>query len=122
MIAVVLEGGLVSAIISDDLNLHGQNVLVIDYDTDDNDPAECEAVKQSSGDVSDAYCHFEEICSPDIDLHDVAKQVNEGETALRECETCGSSYHADTDWNGYCGKGCYDTRDDGPGEPEDHPS
>lgn len=117
MIAVVLEGGLVSAIISDDINLHGQKVLVIDYDTDGCDPTACEAIKQPGHEaahplVADAYCHFDAIEAAQIDLHDIAKQVNEGESALSECPNCGQQYHLDDDWNGYCGKGCYDTRND----------
>lgn len=69
MIAVVLEGGLVQSIVSDEPALIGRSVLMIDYDTDGTDEEDLVAVPQGEGRHSwAAYTHFAVIEAPRIDL------------------------------------------------------
>lgn len=68
-IAVVLEGGLIQAIIADDpTNL---SVICIDYDTEGCDEDELTQVKQSDGSFSLATCTHECVSEATIDLDSV---------------------------------------------------
>jgi hypothetical protein len=52
-LGVVLEGGLMSSVISDDKRLRGTEVVVIDYDVEGADESELIPVPQSTGDDSE---------------------------------------------------------------------
>lgn len=54
-LAVVLEGGNVSSVISGDAGLEGELVKVIDYDTDGADPKDLSRIHQTGGGTAEAY-------------------------------------------------------------------
>jgi hypothetical protein len=61
MIIITIEGGLVQGVSSDDPTLVGQEVIVIDYDTEGADPDEVVAVPQDQGKTEDATIGRHEI-------------------------------------------------------------
>ena len=68
MIAVVLEGGLVSAVVTDNAELLGTGVVIIDYDTEGADEDEITAVVQPDGKTSDACVWFDDITQAGIEI------------------------------------------------------
>lgn len=78
-LAIILEGGLVQAVISDHAEVATEMILglsIIDYDTDGSDAEEREAgmvrVPQSDGGYSDAFIRGEEITQAAIPLATMA--------------------------------------------------
>ena len=67
-IAVVLEGGLVQAVVTDDPALRGIDVFVIDYDTEGCDETELCQVRQSDGGTAAARVYAEGVGTAAIDL------------------------------------------------------
>jgi hypothetical protein len=61
MIVIVLEGGLVQGISTDDPKLVGSRVIVIDYDAEGADPEEVSRVPQGDGRVEDAVIGRHEV-------------------------------------------------------------
>ena len=73
-LAVVMQGGLIQAIVSH--QPENIEVLSIDYDTDGYDESDLTLVKQSDGNYSQAYCVNECIQEPVIDLNQVTESMN----------------------------------------------
>jgi len=73
-LAVVMEGGLVQAVVSN--KPENLSVVTIDYETDGCDEIEVTQVKQSDGSYSDAICINECITEPVIDLDEVFGESN----------------------------------------------
>jgi uncharacterized protein YdeI (BOF family) len=67
-VAVVIEGGLVQSIISNQLNVFPDQVIVIDYDDEGWEPDDISPVIQSDGSVSGAHVYSLNTESPSIDL------------------------------------------------------
>ncbi len=70
-IAVALEGGLVSAVVSDDPSLIGIIVWVINYDTEGADENEIIQVKQHDGSWVEAVVHGDVIEQATVDLNSI---------------------------------------------------
>ena len=77
-IAIVLEGGLIQGIYTDDDSLRDVDVMVIDYDTDGAEPVSLVMIPQT-GDYEDqeAYAHFENIDEAGDDLSEVERRITE---------------------------------------------
>jgi len=56
-LCVVLEGGFVQAVISNDPRLIGKKVVVVDYDTDGAEAGDLTEVAQSDGTIIEAFVH-----------------------------------------------------------------
>lgn len=68
-LGIVLEGGLVQAIVTDAPKLTGNwKVMVIDYDTDGADPELFTPVPQGDGSLASAWVHADYITEAEIDL------------------------------------------------------
>jgi hypothetical protein len=68
-IAIVLEGGIVQAVVSDAPDtFRGVRTLVVDYDTEGMTRAEVTPVRQGDGSVSTAWVYSQEIGDAEIDL------------------------------------------------------
>ncbi len=78
-LAIVLEGGLVQSVISDDPDSFDR-VIVIDYDTDGCDYADLTNVPQSDRTETDAYVSDWTGCvaKPDIDLAETLRRLDNG--------------------------------------------
>jgi hypothetical protein len=61
MIVVTVEGGIVQGVCSDDPDLVGHEVVVIDYDAEGADPAEVEHVPQGKGETEEATISRHEV-------------------------------------------------------------
>jgi hypothetical protein len=61
MIVITLEGGLVQSVSSDDPDLVGKAVTIIDYDAEGADPDEVERVPQGRGRTADATISRHEV-------------------------------------------------------------
>ena len=61
MICIVLEGGLVQSVSSDDPAEQGKQVVVIDYDAEGADPEEIQQVPQGDGETADSVISKHEI-------------------------------------------------------------
>jgi len=71
-IAVVLQGGLVQAVVSNDETLLNRKVIIIDYDPAEvGDPDELTPVDQMNGELIDAYITIEEINRPNINIDEI---------------------------------------------------
>lgn len=76
-IAIVVEGGMVSAVVTDRPGLFADvQCLVIDYDTDGADETALTNVPQSDGTISQAYAGGQLIERAEIDLAAVIKQLD----------------------------------------------
>lgn len=76
-LAVVLQGGLVQAIVSNHPELmKGWNVLVIDYDTEGAEEGEIFQVPQEDGTISKALARFEAVEEAGIHLEQVVENLN----------------------------------------------
>ncbi len=73
MIAIVCEGGLVQAVVTDDPAQVGMKVLVIDYDTEGADEITC--VRQEDGEDADACVHWDSVGLASIDLRRVQEDL-----------------------------------------------
>lgn len=87
-IAVVLEGGLVARVVSDDPALIGADIVVLDYDTDGCSPDRLTPVKQSDGTLVEGFVHAQPIHAASIDLRHL---YNEVEAPSRAADNPGSS-------------------------------
>ena len=67
-IAVVMEGGLISAVVSDDPRLQGLRVLVIDHDTDGADSDDPFLVVMDPDTEHEAYVMQQTVGEAEIDL------------------------------------------------------
>lgn len=76
-VAIVLEGGIVQAIVSDQPEQVDVDFTVIDYDTDGVDEAELVAVPQSDGYLSQALAYDPGFGCADIDLDATAAGLDE---------------------------------------------
>ena len=81
-VAVVLEGGLVQAVVTDQPAMQGISVLVIDYDDEGADDDELTTVPQDGGGVSDAVVSYDIVQPAGIDLQAVRDQVMAKEETL----------------------------------------
>lgn len=54
-VGITLDGGLVQDVFSDDVRMMGRQYVVIDYDTEDADPASLEHVRQEDGKYASAF-------------------------------------------------------------------
>lgn len=86
VIAVVVEGGLVQDIISDQPKAVGR-VFVIDYDTDGAANAELTDVPQSDGSKTPAHVGERVISKPEIDLRTTIRRAEAGEPSTQWPET-----------------------------------
>lgn len=80
MLAVVVEGGLVIGIVTDDERLKGTKVMVIDYDVEGCEESEITKVPQGadlpvSDDSSDAWARLTTITQAEINLAVVAASI-----------------------------------------------
>lgn len=68
-ILVAIEGGLVTAVCTDDKSLRDLSVAVIDYDTEGADPEDVHTIPQSRGEPAECLGHIESIqqCNLDMD-------------------------------------------------------
>lgn len=85
-VAIVLEGGMVASIVSDDpaaLSNAVHSIVVIDYDTDGTEPAELTPIPQSDGSYANAIVHEPGIEQAKIELADLhcKSLADEGEGA-----------------------------------------
>jgi hypothetical protein len=77
ILAVLLEGGLVQAVVSDQPQAFPQlEVMVIDYDSMDSGKDELEMVPQADGSIKDAYCRLDTLEPATVDLKCVLEQLN----------------------------------------------
>jgi ParB-like chromosome segregation protein Spo0J len=86
-IAIVLEGGMIQSVITDDPSLRDVDVMVIDYDTDGADEQSIIHVPQPDGHynpMEEAYAYFETIDASALDLEDVQHRIEEKERRLNE--------------------------------------
>lgn len=67
-IVVALEGGLVTAIVTDCPELKGIDVFVVDYDTEGCDPDELVSIVQGDGSSVDARAYADGIETARIDV------------------------------------------------------
>lgn len=85
VLAVILEGGMVSDIVCDRPDaLPGLDVVVIDYDTDGVDEDALSYVRQNDGTWSDAIVHHESVSRATIGLTDIKDALEEPD----ECANC----------------------------------
>jgi hypothetical protein len=56
-IAVIVEGGIVQSVVTNDEALIGQKILIIDYDIDGCDLDKITAIDQGDGTTVDAYVY-----------------------------------------------------------------
>lgn len=76
-LAVVLQGGLVQAIVSNHPELmKGWNILVIDYDTEGAEEGEIFEVPQEDGAMAKALARFEAVEEAGIHLEQVVENLN----------------------------------------------
>lgn len=61
MIVVTLEGGLVQSVSSDEPDMVGKAVTIIDYDAEGADPGDVERVPQGRGKTADAIISMQEV-------------------------------------------------------------
>lgn len=71
-LAIVLEGGLVQAVVSDRPDAIRMNVRVIDYDTDGADDDRLSEVPQGDGSVCYAFVEHHDLTEAGIDLDRIA--------------------------------------------------
>lgn len=90
-IAIVLDGGLVQAVITDDPRLVDDrlavfpDVLVIDYDVEGSEPSEVSPITQGDGTIDKAFVRLTEITKSEIDLESAWQNaVAELESALQD--------------------------------------
>jgi hypothetical protein len=77
VLAVVLRGGLVQAIVSNHPELmKGWNVLVIDYDAEGAEDSEVTLVPQDDGAMAKAIARFEPVEAAGVDLEQVVVNLN----------------------------------------------
>lgn len=74
-LAVALEGGLVSAVVSDDPSLCGLDVWIIDYDTEGADESEIVGVPQEGGEDGEAIVRCDVVSLATIDLDETERRV-----------------------------------------------
>lgn len=83
MLGIVLSGGLVQAVVTDDPKLQAEDVLVIDYDTDGVDEADLVGVRQLAGSVAGklvpAYVYIQRTWEAGIDLEGTMRRYDEKE-------------------------------------------
>lgn len=70
-IIIVLEGGLVSAVVSHDPAIVGLEVAIIDYDTDGADETEITELAQADGDTAEAIVRGDVIEAATIPAFEV---------------------------------------------------
>lgn len=78
MLCIVLEGGMVQSVVTNDLNaLSDLQIMVIDYDTDGADDRDLIQVRQQDGKMAEAYGHHDTLEQSGIDLGEVAAAIDE---------------------------------------------
>lgn len=81
-VAVVLEGGLVQAVVTDQPAMQGIGVLIIDYDDEGADLDELTIVPQEDGGESDAVVSYDIVQAATIDLEAVRDNIRKKEEKL----------------------------------------
>lgn len=81
-IAVILEGGRVQCVVSDDPADFGKEITVIDYDTEDASADELSVVPQDDGSYADAIVHKERVSEALIDLKGIRELTEKEKEAL----------------------------------------
>ncbi|MES1934757.1 MULTISPECIES: hypothetical protein [Salinisphaera] len=76
MLAIVMEGGLVQAVVSDRSEAIRVNVWIIDYDTDGADDDELSEVPQGDGSFCDAVVDHRYLTEAAIDLHHIVDKTD----------------------------------------------
>lgn len=107
-LAIVLDGGLVQAVVTDNpAVLKGVNTMIIDYDTDclDQDDECLGLVLQQDESLANAYMRGISIDPATVDLGQVANFVSD--------EACGSTQQRKAICGGYPCEGCPDVNLDG---------
>ena len=85
ILAVVLEGGVVQCITSDQPEAFaGVKVLTIDYDTEGGDNDRLSLVRQSDGEEVEAFVNEEFVTKAEIDLENIRLPVAEIEEAQED--------------------------------------
>jgi len=77
-LTIVLEGGMVQSVISDDPARIGHGYDVIDYDTDGSDAADLGRVRQDDGSLSEAIICGGYIEKADVEIVDADSDEEEG--------------------------------------------
>jgi len=77
MIMVVLEGGLVSAVVSDDPQQIGTRFCVVDYDIEGADDTALVAISQGDGGIAEAVVWAGEITAAEIKVGGDIEDENE---------------------------------------------
>ncbi len=78
MIAIVMEGGLVQCVVTNNPKLKGKfDIITIDYDTEGVDEEDIINVPQDDGSTSRAWACFEQLYDAGIDLKSVVRQLEE---------------------------------------------
>ena len=72
-LVIALEGGLVQAVVTDQSDLLGKEVLVIDYDTEGADPDEISLIPQEDGSIAEACTRWVPVSLASIDIENIAE-------------------------------------------------
>ena len=75
LLCIVLEGGLVQAVVADRPDALPCECMVIDYDTEGSDPVDILAVLQNNGKAVEAFGHIVPIAVSGIELQPVLEQL-----------------------------------------------
>jgi hypothetical protein len=73
---ITCDGGLVRCVNSDDPALIGQEVVIVDYDTENGDSSDCHPIPQRAGVTVSAYVHKDEIYPAATDIVKFLETVN----------------------------------------------
>lgn len=77
MLVITCEGGLVRSVNSDDPNLIGQEVTIVDYDTENGDSSDCHYIPQGDNEPVSAYVSKQEIVIIRSDIADALTELEE---------------------------------------------
>jgi hypothetical protein len=88
MLAIVVEGGIVQDIVTDEPELLNEPVVLIDYDTEGAYESELIRVPSDDARICDAYANVEHIARAGIDLLTVAKQLGLKERCTQATHVC----------------------------------
>ena len=75
-LAIVIEGGLVQAVVTDRPEAIRVNVRIIDYDTDGASDDELSEVPQGDGSFCDAVVDHRDLTEAAIDLHHIVDKTD----------------------------------------------
>lgn len=75
MLAIVCDGGLVQDVISDEAQLIGREVVIVDYDAESACDDEISAVVQADGSTAEAVLSVQIVEKPSIDLKKLEAEI-----------------------------------------------